>query len=79
MCLQVEVAPGRVCAEDRAQLWAGAPQGDLCAVRCVMSVYQDITSVFFVPVLLWFLLLLVFNLVFKCLHRKQMCMETHLI
>ena len=44
-----------------------------------MSVYQDITSVFFVPVLLWFLLLLVFNLVFKCLHRKQMCMETHLI
>ena len=41
--------------------------------------YQDITSVFFVPVLLWFLLLLVFNLVFKCLHRKQMCMETHLI
>lgn len=35
MCLQVEVAPGRVCVEDRAQLWAEAPQGILCGVRCV--------------------------------------------
>ena len=76
MCLQVEVAPGRVCAEDRAQLWAGAPQGDLCAVRCVMSVYQDITSVFFVPVLLWFLLLLVFHLFLKSLPIKQTYTET---
>ena len=47
MCLQVEVAPGRVCAEDRAQLWAGAPQGDLCAVRCVWWVCIRILQVCF--------------------------------
>lgn len=41
-----------------------------------MSVYQDITSVFFVPVLMWFLLLLVFDLFFKCLPIKQTYTET---
>ena len=41
-----------------------------------MSVYQDITSVFFVPVLMWFLLLLVFNLFFKCLPIDQTYTET---
>ena len=41
-----------------------------------MSVYQDITSVFFVPVLMWFLLLFVFHLFFKCLPIKQMYTET---
>ena len=39
-----EVAPGRVCTEEKTQLGAEAPQGDVCAVRYVRSVYQHITD-----------------------------------
>lgn len=39
-----EVAPGRVCTE-KIQLWAEAPQGDVCGVRYVKRVYQHITDV----------------------------------
>ena len=47
MCLQVEAAPGRVCAEDETQLWAEAPGVTCWSQVCVMSVYQDIANVFF--------------------------------
>ena len=40
-----EVAPGRVCTEEKIQLWAEAPQGDVCGVRYVKRVYQHITDV----------------------------------
>lgn len=39
-----EAAPGRVCTEEKTQLGAEAPQGDVCAVRYVRSVYQHITD-----------------------------------
>lgn len=40
-----EEAPGRVCTEEKIQLWAEAPQGDVCGVRYVKRVYQHITDV----------------------------------
>ena len=40
-----EVAPGRVCTEEKIQLWAEAPQGDVCGMRYVKRVYQHITDV----------------------------------
>lgn len=65
-------APGRVCVEDRAQLWAGAPQGALCRElgvcdECVLGYYK---CVFCLYVNVVFAIIGV-HLFLKCLPIKQ--------